>query len=199
MAALHLQLEGAELPIEIQFAHAPPAHAAIMPQLFGSPVRFGCEHNAIVFPVSMLSHPMRTADPVLHDVLLRLADQELMALHDLSAFPARVRTAMQAELEHGARLESVATRLHLSSSAIRSRLLQHGTTYTELLDRLRRDTADRLLRQSQLSFAEIGHALGFAHPPAFHRAVRRWFGRTPSAYREAPTANPAATFFRRAR
>jgi AraC-like DNA-binding protein len=199
MGALHLQLEGVQLPLEICFAHAAPSYAALFPQLFAAPVRFGCDYNAIVFPVSMLTHPMRTADPVLHDVLVRLADQELLALGDKSAFPAQVRAAMQAELTQGARLEAVAARLHLSPGALRSRLLQHGTTHSELLDRLRRDTAQRLLRQSQLSFAEIAHALGFAHPPAFHRAVRRWFGLTPSAYREAPSAHPAARFFRRAR
>jgi AraC-like DNA-binding protein len=89
--------------------------------------------------------------------------------------------------------------MHLSPSALRSRLLQHGTTHTALLDRLRRDIAHRALRQSQQSFAEIGHALGFAHPPAFHRAVRRWFGQTPSAYRDAQDSHPAARFFRRNR
>ncbi len=199
MAVLHLQLEGIRAPYEIRFTHAPPPHAEAVQALFGTPVVFGAESNAIVFPASMLDHPMRTADPVLHDVLRRLADQELAALHDLSAFPARVRTAMQAELEHGARLEAVAARLHMSPSAVRSRLLQHGTTHTELLDRLRRDTAERLLRQSRLSFAEIAHQLGFAHPPAFHRAARRWFGLTPSALRDAPSTHPAARFFRRAR
>jgi AraC-like DNA-binding protein len=199
MAALHLQLEGIQLPIEVCFTHAPPKHATLIPEVFATPVRFGCEYDAIVFPVSMLDHPMRTADPVLHDVLQRLADQELLALTDRSAFPARVRAAMQAELASGARLEAVSAHLHMSPGALRSRLLQHGTTHTELLDRLRRDTAQRLLRQSQLSFAEIGHALGFAHPPAFHRAVRRWFGLTPSALREAPSPHPAARFFRRTR
>jgi AraC-like DNA-binding protein len=199
MAVLHLQLEGVQPPIEIRFTHAAPPHASAVQALFGTPVRFGSESNAIVFPASMLDQPMRTADPVLHDVLRRLADQELAALNDLSAFPARVRAAMQAELEQGARLESVAARLHMSPSAVRSRLLQHGTTHTELLDRLRRDTAERLLRQSQLSFAEIAHQLGFAHPPAFHRAARRWFGLTPSALRDAPSTHPAARFFRRTR
>ena len=199
MAALHLSLEGVQLPTEICFAHAAPKHASLVSQLFPAPVRFGCEYNAIVFPVSMLEHPMRTADPVLHSVLQRLADQELLAVTDRSAFPARVRAAMQAELAQGARLEAVAAHLHMSPGALRSRLLQHGTTHTELLDRLRRDTAHRLLRQSQLSFAEIGHALGFAHPPAFHRAVRRWFGVTPSELRDAPSPHPAVRFFRRSR
>jgi len=84
-----------------------------------------------------------------------------------------------------------------SPSALRSRLRQHGTTYSALLDRLRRDHARRALRQSQLSIAEVAHSLGFAHPPAFHRAFRRWFGVTPSAFREAPNAHPASRLFSR--
>ena len=161
-----------------------------------APVRFECEHNAIVFPVSMLDHPMRTADPLLHAVLTRLADHELAALADHSAFPARVRETIELELASGAALEAVAARMHMSPSALRSRLRQHGTSYSAMLDRLRRDHAQRALRQSQLSVAEIGHRLGFAHPPAFHRAFRRWFGVTPNAYRDAQNVHPAARFWR---
>ncbi len=197
MSILHLQLEGVQPPIEIRFAHAAPAHAAVFPEIFGAPVRFDCEHNAIVFPGSMLAHPLRTADPVLHAVLTRLADQELAALAGQSLFPAKVREAIERELDRGAALERVAARLHMSPGALRSRLRQHGTTYSALLDRLRRDHAQRALRQSQLSVAEIGHQLGFAHPPAFHRAFRRWFGVTPKDYRAALPVHVTARFWRR--
>jgi AraC-like DNA-binding protein len=197
MCALHVTPEGVQLPIEVCFAHRAPDYAALFPQLFGCPVRFECEHNAIVFPVTMLDHPMRTADPLLHAVLTRLADQELSALADQSAFPAKVREAIEAELERGAALEAVAERMHVSPGALRSRLRQHGTTYSALLDRLRRDRARRALRQTQQSIAEVGHSLGFAHPPAFHRAFRRWFGVTPSAYRAAPSTHPASRLFPR--
>lgn len=197
MTSLHLQLEGAQLPTEICFAHREPEHAAIFAQVFPCPVRFDREHNAIVFPVGMLEHPMRTADPQLHAVLTRFADQELGALSDQSAFPAKVRDAIEAQLERGATLDAVAERLHMSPSAVRSRLRQHGTSYSALLDRLRRDHAKRALRQTHLSFAEIAHRLGFAHPPAFHRAFRRWFGITPSAYRDAPSTNPTSRFLQR--
>jgi AraC-like DNA-binding protein len=164
--------------------------------IFAAPVRFSQPHNAIVFSAAALAHPMRTADPVLHGLLTRLADQELSALSDKSAFPAKVIEAIEGELAAGAALESVAKRLHLSASALRGKLVKHGTSYSALLDRLRRERAFRALRQSQESIAEIGHKLGFSHPPAFHRAVRRWFGVSPSELREAPSEHPAARFFR---
>ena len=197
MAALHLRPEGVQLPLEICFSHAAPPHAELFPQLFFAPTRFGCEHNALVFPVTMLAHPMRDANPLLHAVLTRQADRELGALASLSAFPVKVREAIEAELSGGAALDAVAERLHISASGLRSRLRQHGTTYSALLDGLRRDRARRALRRSELSFAEIAHDLGFAHPPAFHRAFRRWFGVAPSAFRDAPSTHPTARLFRK--
>jgi len=197
MSALHLAPEGAQLPIEVCIAHREPAYGALFSRVFFAPVRFECGYNALVFPVSMLAQPMRTADPLLHAVLARQADRELGELADQSAFPLKVRQAIEAELPGGAPLEAVSARLHMSAGALRSRLRQHGLSYSALLDRLRRDRAQRALRQSQRSVAEIAHELGFAHPPAFIRAFRRWFGVTPNAYREAPAVPPATRFFRR--
>jgi AraC-like DNA-binding protein len=197
MSILHLDLEGAQAPLEVCFAHKAPAHAAVFESIFMVPVRFGCEHNAIAFPAKMLEHPLRGADPVLHGVLTRLADEELAALSDQSAFPTRVRKAIDAELEQGAALDVVAQRLRMSPNSLRSRLRQHGTTYSSLLDNLRREHAKRALRQTQLGISELAHSLGFAHPPAFHRAFRRWFGMTPNAFREASSPHPSTRFWRR--
>jgi AraC-like DNA-binding protein len=198
MSILHLQLEGVQMPLEVCFSHSAPEYASVFSEVFFTKVSFECEHNAIVFPVSMVNHPMRTADPALHAVLKRQADQELAALSDHNAFPAKVRAAIEAELGAGAPLEAVAARMHISPSSLRARLRQHGSTYSDVLDRLRRDRAKRALRQSQLSAAEVAHSLGFAHAPAFHRAFRRWFGMTPSEYREAPSTSAVTKFWRRA-
>jgi AraC-like DNA-binding protein len=196
MAAMVIEPEGARLPLEVCFAHPAPSYAAAVSHVFLCPVRFGCEHNAIVFPVSMLEHPLKTADSVLHAVLSRLADRELDALSDNSTFPAKVREVIEAELSRGAALDAVAERLHMSPSTLRARLRQHGLTYSEMLDRLRRELSARALRQSQLSVSEVGHRLGFSHPPAFHRAFRRWFGVTPSAFREAKSDHPVLRLWR---
>ncbi|HET8939172.1 MAG TPA: AraC family transcriptional regulator ligand-binding domain-containing protein [Polyangiales bacterium] len=196
MSVLHVELENVLPPLEVTFAHAAPAHAAVFEEVFGAPVRFGAEHNAIVFPIHMLAHPLRGRDPVLHAVLRRLADHELSLLQDLSAFPNKVRAAIEAELQQGAALEKVAERMHLSAGGLRSRLRQHGATYSQLLDAVRKDHARRALRDTQLGISELAHRLGFAHPPAFHRAFRRWFGVTPNMYREVKSEHPAARFWR---
>ncbi|MGD8861928.1 MAG: AraC family transcriptional regulator ligand-binding domain-containing protein [Myxococcales bacterium] len=191
MTLLHMQLEGSQLPLEVTFAHPEPGYAEVFAQVFFAPVRFGAEHNAIVFPAGMLAQPMKAADPTLHGVLTRLADQELQALSLNSAFPATVREVVERLLRDGAPMEQAAERLHISASTLRTRLRQHGTSYSAIVDTLRRDLARRALRQSQKSVSEIAYELGFKNPPAFHRAFRRWFGITPTAMREARSDNPA--------
>lgn len=197
VSILHIQLEGVQMPIEVCFTHSAPAHVDAFAEIFMVPVRFNCEHNAIVFPVSMVDHPMAKPDAMLHSVLTRLAELELEALTDRSAFPSQVREAIDVELASGASLESVAARLHMSPSTLRSRLTHYGTNYSALLDGLRRDHAKRALRKSQASFSELAHDLGFSHPPAFHRAVKRWFGMTPAEYRELPSTHKAARLWRK--
>jgi AraC-like DNA-binding protein len=197
MAILHLELSNALAPIEVMFAHPAPSYHAVFEQVFGVPVRFGCEHNALVFQPAMLAHPFRDADPILHAVLTRLADQELLALAERSAFPNKVAAAIEQTLAQGAALDAVAALVHLSASGLRSRLRQHGTTYSDLLDRVRKTYAKRALHDTQVGIAELAHRLGFAHPPAFHRAFRRWFGVTPNAYREVRSEHPAARFWRK--
>lgn len=195
MAALHLHLENIEMPVEFRFRHARPAHGDLYAIYLPSPVRFGCEHYATVFKASTLEQPLRTADPILHQVLLRQAEIELAALPRAGAFTQRVREAIEAELLGGADLEGVAGRLHLSGSNLRRRLREHGCTFSELLEATRREQAQLLLRDAELTVAEIAHRLGFAHPPAFHRAFKRWFGRSVKEYREWIASHHSTRFW----
>jgi len=60
-----------------------------------------------------------------------------------------------------------------------SRTLQRGLgaaelSYHELLDRARRETAEKCLADSALSIGEIAYLTGYSEPAVFHRAFRRW-------------------------
>jgi len=56
--------------------------------------------------------------------------------------------------------------------------------YDALVDRVRRESAERLLADASLSIGEIGYLLGFSEPSAFQRAFRRWHRCTPQTYRD---------------
>jgi AraC-like DNA-binding protein len=82
------------------------------------------------------------------------------------------------------RIERVARDLGTSRRTLQRRLAAAGASYQDLLDETRREAAERYLAESSLSIAELGYLLGYSEPSAFHRAFKRWFGRSPQAFRE---------------
>jgi len=170
-------------PLQVCFMHAAPPHAELHAPLFKTEVRFGCPTNALVFPALALDLPLRTADAPMHALLTRYADEQLARLPTLQPFARHVRELLRSRLASDASLTDVAETLHMSESTVRRRLVAEGTSHSELLDGLRREVALELLAQADLDVAEVGFRLGFAHPPAFHRAFKRWYGMSPSEHR----------------
>jgi len=83
----------------------------------------------------------------------------------------------------------------MSERTLRRRLKDEGVQLRELIEQTRREEARRYLERSALSVSEIAYRLGFAQPPAFHRAFRRWLGVSPLQYRRDHAASPAYRYF----
>ncbi|MEP5152820.1 AraC family transcriptional regulator, partial [Planktotalea sp.] len=79
----------------------------------------------------------------------------------------------------------LAQHLGLSVATLRRQLGQQGHSYRSLKSDLRRDRALTLLRNADLSVAQISHMLGFAEPSAFFRAFRGWTDLTPDQWRKS--------------
>jgi AraC-like DNA-binding protein len=62
-------------------------------------------------------------------------------------------------------------------------LKEEGTSFQEIKDALRRDIAIRAIQQGTASIEQISFDTGFSAPANFHRAFRKWTGRTPGSYR----------------
>ena len=82
-------------------------------------------------------------------------------------------------------LDGVATKLAMSRRTLTRRLAEEGASFRQMLDDVRRDFAQALLRDRSLSVAEIAFFLQYSEPAAFHRCFKRWTGRTPQAFRES--------------
>ncbi len=96
----------------------------------------------------------------------------------------RVRHAIQLHMARG-RIgeEQIAGPMKISPRHLRRLLRQHNTTYEQLLDEVRRETALQLLAEERASLTSIAYELGFHDPSSFTRAFRRWTGYSPSDFR----------------
>ena len=135
----------------------------------------------------MLSLPMRSADPHLLALLTRLGD-ELLAARSSGKTPlrSRVERLVLDGLPKGApEAARLARALGLSERTLARQLSAEGTSYQQIVNELRRDTAKSYLSDPALSIGQVAYLLGYSEQSAFTTAFRRWTGESPRTYRSA--------------
>ena len=80
-------------------------------------------------------------------------------------------------------LERIADHLGLTPRTLQRKLQELGTSYNDVLDQMRRQLAERYLREPQMAICEVAYLLGFSESSSFHRAFKRWTGVTPKEFR----------------
>ena len=81
-----------------------------------------------------------------------------------------------------------ASRLATSPRTLRRRLAAGQTSFDELRDQTRPETACHLLENSEASITRIADLLGYAHSSALSRAFRPWTKLTPREWRVRMTS-----------
>jgi AraC-like DNA-binding protein len=82
-----------------------------------------------------------------------------------------------------ARATVIATELGFSQRTLTRQLAALRTSFNEVLDEIRKRLALKYVHETDLRLAQVAFLLGYANPPAFTLAFRRWTGRAPSELR----------------
>jgi AraC-like DNA-binding protein len=169
-------------PSEVLLPRAKPADTAPYRRYFQAPVRFGSEYAALRFPEDVLEEAVEGADPA----QLRRARVQVDAVRKETLVHMASR-ALRTLLLHGKSSgDDVAQALALHRRTLNRRLSAEGTTFQQVLDRVRFAVAKQLLGDSKLAIREIAAVLGYSDYVSFTRAFRRWSGTTPGAWRKSP-------------
>ncbi|GGO78461.1 AraC family transcriptional regulator [Marinobacterium nitratireducens] len=98
--------------------------------------------------------------------------------------PKQVRLLLRERLAEGEpEMDLVARSLNVSVRTLQRKLQDHGRSYKQLVDDVRREEALQLIQQSHISLGEISYRLGFSQSSSFCRAFKRWTGKTPAEWR----------------
>jgi len=108
-------------------------------------------------------------EPLTGDGSLSGSAKAVLALHLSEGIPSIARLAVSAGL---------------SSRTLQRQLAQEGTSFSELLEEVRREMALRHLESDGGSLDDVAAKLGYARQSTLTRAVRRWTGQTPSSVRK---------------
>jgi AraC-like DNA-binding protein len=172
-------------PARVEFAAALPADTAEHERVFGCPLRFAAERNALLIDRRDWHRaPARPANDSLFEVLEQHAALLLAGLPPASPLLAELREAVTAELrDGGATLARVGKRLGMSGRTLQRRLDEQQLDFRAVVDEVAAELAKAYLRDQALGLAEIAFLLGFADQSAFTRAFKRWTGVTPGRWR----------------
>ena len=129
--------------------------------------------------------PLTTADPQLLLTLRPICEAEVGAPNKkVGSLQASVESEVQRLLpQRQANIETVARALGVSARTLSRNLAAEGSTFTDIMDQLRRTLALQYLEELNLPLAQIASLLGYEEPTSFTHAFRRWAGRPPSAVR----------------
>lgn len=148
-------------------------------------VRFNMPHNQLRFPVSVLDKPLSRANPLSARAAVAQMETQMVMVSDMADMTTRVRAVLESAREDLPSLGEVAASLNISSSTLKRRLQQEGTTFQQQLDEVRRARAMNLLKNTGMSIELVTRALGYSDAANFTRAFRKWTGMSPSVWRKS--------------
>jgi AraC-like DNA-binding protein len=172
-------------PVGVYFEHSKEKDTDCFSEFFSAPVEFSKQYNSLIIEPHVVTTPLATANPE----LVRLSDKvvtDYLANLDRNDLSMQVKSKLVERLPSGEISEEmIASAINVSQRSLQRKLKEQGVSFTQLLENTRKDLGLLYVRDPQRSFNEIAYLLGFSEPGNFTRAFKRWYGKSPSKYRES--------------
>ena len=151
--------------------------------LLKTPIAFNQPLNSLHFSAHYLSLPIQQNNQTL-ETLLTAPGPQLMGLSSSSnSLVIKIKRLIKHQVgSEFPEFEAIAEQLCSTTVTLRRRLREEGSSYQQIKDDLRRDTAIYNLTKGAMSIEEVAEVVGFSEPTSFFRAFKRWTGVTPRAY-----------------
>lgn len=178
--------EGQCHPTEIRFGHARPPDTSLHRDIFNVPLVFEKNHNALVYDRRSLDRPIHFASRDLFETLEAFAEEKLASAIKPASWSDNVRNTVKKRLLSGERadIKTIAASMALSPRNLQNKLKMEETSFTLILDQIRKDAALRHLKRADASICDAAFLSGFSEQSAFNHAFKRWTGMTPGEYRK---------------
>jgi len=184
-------------PTAVRFTHKAPADLRPYCKIFRGPVSFNREENQVLFPKEFLNRKISSADPGLNKILLshiELLKKEILKDKSSSDLCTQVETLVRQTLPLGkSSSKHIASLMSVHRRTLHRMLKAEGTSFTAILEKVRKSIAINRLRHSDVSIIQLANYLGYADNSAFTRSFKRWTGKTPQQWKKDLGADGAST------
>jgi AraC-like DNA-binding protein len=172
-------------PLEVRFVHRRKTGVTELGQILGCPVRFGCARLEETLKREDLAIPLPSFDDKLLTLLKKHAEMVLSArgTNQPDLLQQLERRIVELLPKGQARAKILASEIGISERSFHRRLGEMGTSFTNLVDRLRYELAMRYVEDRHVSLSDVAFLLGYANQSSFSTAFRRWTGTAPRQVR----------------
>lgn len=136
----------------------------------------------VKFDLGLVKTELADSNPVLTAHYLKQINREQQYVGFLQFMMQRL--SEQLTNRGDVSLEWLAEQLGYSAATLKRKLASHGTSYQQLIDSMRQQTAVFLLTEQGFNNEKIAHELKFSDITNFRRSFKRWTGMTPSHFLE---------------
>lgn len=191
--ALARSLVGAHYrPERLELRYPKPAYANAYGEFFRCPVVFNAPCNRLISDAAWYRCPLPSYDSFV-EVSLQGQIEQLLAMAPVrDDLVESVLVILRSAIDEMPSLSEISSRLNFSERTLRRRLAELGTSYQSLVDQVRYESAEDLLKRTDLPLVEIALATGFTDARNFRRAFKRWAGVLPNELRHKTTHPPVA-------
>lgn len=178
-------------PYLTRLKHVEPEDTALHHEVFGPAVEFRAEHDEFIFDQSLLDYRLNGRARLLRPLISLYMGQKMRNVPQIDfTIAGQVRLYLQCVMGMGkGSLKDTALAMGVGGKTLQRQLAEEGTSFSEVLDELRRRKATMLLRTPDLKVRQVAAMLDYSATPAFTLAFKRWTGMSPEAYRKRLVEN----------
>jgi AraC-like DNA-binding protein len=191
LGVMRIMLGATYAPLAVHFPHEPLTATADYLTYFGCRPRFTQPAAGFTICAADLARPLNQ-DALAHQAVVQYLAG--ITTHQPGMSESVRRMVRQLLPTGAASLELIAAQFDLHPRALHRRLRAERTTFAELIDSVRRETAEHFLRNTEMGLSHLTRELGYAEQSVLSRSCKRWFGCGPSAYRASLSRRCAESY-----
>jgi AraC-like DNA-binding protein len=164
----------------------PPPWAEHYRDFLAGRVHFDARRASLLLPAALADAPCLGADPQALAFARAECERRLARGEPGRELLAELRRRLLSSEGGFPGSAQMAAELGLAERSFLRALQRAGASYRGLVDEIRRERAQALLRDTDLPIAAIAERLGYADASNFSRCARRWFGVSAASLRRRP-------------
>lgn len=178
-----LDMLAGDIPtVTLHLSWPAPASLATHENVLAGRLFFDAPMSFLHVPADTLNEVCRFSDPTAYRLALIELQRTLQRRSGASSFSERVRWLLEEDIGQRS-CQWVANEMSVSTSTLKRRLSEEGTTFRELRQSVLRERAILQLLDRSMSISEIAALLGYSDLTNFSHAFKRWTGHSPSEFR----------------